>query len=285
MKTQIRILSVLITICLSACGDDDPKPQNPTTTPTVTMLTIPSGTFEMGTLYFDSDERPVRKITLTKSFLLSKYEVTQELWKAVLGNNPSYFAGDSLPVENVTWFEAINFCNEFSKKQGLTPVYTIINDSNIQWNTNANGYRLPTEAEWEYSCRAGTTTDFYTGNFSRNLVDTSYDRAGWYCSNADNKTHKVGLKQPNNFGLYDMHGNVWEWVWDWFSFWPGNDTSDWVVSERVKRSEAVYYTRIQRGGSFHCEGTGHYGRSAHRHFFDPKTTSPSFGFRIARSIP
>lgn len=269
---------------LFACCKDNETAQQPKRVPEVKMLTIPAGTFTMGTEFFDFDERPVRQITLTNSFLLSKYEVTQELWKEVMSVNTSFFQGDSLPVDNVTWFDALSFCNELSKKQGLSPVYTIVNDTVVQWNKKANGYRLPTEAEWEYACKAGTNTDFYTGNASRKIIDSALDKAGWYCSNSEGKTHRVGQKVPNSFGLYDMHGNVWEWVWDWFSFWPANDTSDWVVSERVQRYEPEYYQRIQRGGSFHCEGPSHYGRSAHRHFHDPNSAIPSFGFRIARSL-
>lgn len=281
---HLTITALVITaLLLNSCGEDQ-QTQQPDTAPSIAMITIPAGTFAMGTWYHDGDERPVRNVTISRSFLISKYEVTQHLWKKVMGDNPSYFLGDSLPVENINWFHAITFCNKLSQKVGLTPVYTIVNDTTILWNNQADGYRLPTEAEWEYACRAGTTTEFYTGPFSNSLIDSALDKAGWYCGNAQNKTHPVGKKIPNNFGLYDMHGNVWEWVWDWFAYYTPNDTTDWVVSQRQPIYQEPYYKKMQRGGSYDCEGPHHYGRSPHRHLTFPEIKAPSFGLRVARNI-
>jgi formylglycine-generating enzyme required for sulfatase activity len=130
------------------------------------MVLIPAGTFLMGSTDTEkdrtSDEGPQHQVTLTKSFYMGKYEVTQAQWQAVLGNNPSSFSGKpNNPVEKVSWYDCVSFCNELSRMNGLTPVY---NESSWTANWNANGYRLPTEAEWEYACRAGTSTRFYWGN-------------------------------------------------------------------------------------------------------------------------
>ncbi len=282
MKHLIICFCGAIALMLNSCAEEN-NAQQPDTPPAITMITIPAGTFAMGTWYENGHERPVRNVTISRPFLLSKYEVTQNLWKKVMGNNPSHFIGDSLPVEKINWFDAVTFCNKLSQKLGLTPVYTIVNDTTILWNKQADGYRLPTEAEWEYACRAGTTTEFYTGTFSNTLIDSALDKAGWYCGNSQNKTHPVGKKIPNNFGLYDMHGNVWEWVWDWFSYYTPNDTTDWVVSQRQPIYDEPHYKKMQRGGSYECEGPIHYGRSAHRHQTFPEIRTTSFGLRIAKN--
>ena len=146
------------------------------------MVYVTGGTFLMGSPDNepdrDSDERPQHRVTVP-GFSMGKYEITQAQWKAVMGTNPSYFKGDNLPVENVSWNDAKEFCSKLSQMTGKQ-------------------YRLPTEAEWEYACRAGTT-----GPYAGNL-----DAMAWYSNNAGFKTHPVGQKRPNAFGLYDMHGNV-----------------------------------------------------------------------------
>ncbi len=141
------------------------------------------------------------------------YPVTQYEYQRVMGENPSRFHGDDrLPVESVSWFDAIEFCNRLSGLEGLEPYYDI--DDIVRKHvrvSGGSGYRLPTEAEWEYACRAGTTTRWCCGDDPEQLTEHA-----WFGENSGSRTHPVGQKLPNAWGLYDMHGNVWEWCGDWF---------------------------------------------------------------------
>jgi formylglycine-generating enzyme required for sulfatase activity len=192
---------------------------------------------------------------------MGKYPVTQKEYQEVMGTNASNFKGDNLPVEQVTWYDAVNYCNRLSQKEGLTPAYTI-NGENVAWNYNANGYRLPTEAEWEYACRAGTTTPYYSGN--------SVANAGWYSGNSSNRTHPVGEKQANSWGLYDMHGNVG----DWYGGYSNNAQTD-------PRGAPSGSHRVGRGGS--CYYSAQYLRSAYRYKYTPSNQYDDIGFRLVRN--
>jgi tetratricopeptide (TPR) repeat protein len=214
----------------------------------------------------ESDEKPVHQVTVS-GFYMGKYEVTQKEYRELMGTNPSNFKGDNLPVENVSWHEAIEYCNKRSRKEGLTAAYTV-NGTNVTWNRNANGYRLPTEAEWEYACRAGTTTAYNTGA-------SINDNIGWYGDNSGDKTHPVGQKPANAWSLYDMHGNVWEWCWDRYG-----DYSSGAQMDPVGASSGP--DRVSRGGGWRDYAV--VARSAYRDPISPTFQSSSLGFRLARSV-
>ena len=225
-----------------------------------------------------SDEGPQHQVTISKGFWLGKYEVTQKEWVEVMESNPScYFKGDNLPVENVSWLDTIDYCNKRSEKEGLTPAYTV-SGSSVTWNKNANGYRLPTEAEWEYACRAGTSTPFSTGsNITTNQAN--YDGTYPYNGNAKGtylgKTWPVGSGMANAWGLYDMHGNVSEWCWYWD--WSGSYSSG---SQTDPTGASSGSNRVYRGGSW---GSGAWlVRSAYRDGFTPTTRGNLLGFRVLR---
>ena len=253
----------------------------------IELVWIPSGTFTMGSPtseYYRLDSETQRQITISKGFYMGKYEVTQEQYQAVTGLNPSNFLNNPAagevqrrrPVEMVTWYDAVEFCNKLSEREWLTKAYTItgrtpatgypITSATVTINWETNGYRLPTEAEWEYACRAGTTTAYNTGN-------TISDNTGWYTNNSNSITHEVGKKPPNAWGLYDMHGNVWEWCWDWYGTYTGGSQTD-------PRGAASGSDRVERGGSWVDSGRFH--RSAYRYYNYPNYRGSSIGFRLIR---
>ncbi|GHU23998.1 hypothetical protein FACS1894172_15730 [Spirochaetia bacterium] len=239
------------------------------------FVRIPGGTFTMGSpsseVNRDSDEIQHR-VTIT-GFSMSKYEVTQEEWSNVMGTNPSNFKGYNLPVENVSWYDAIEYCNARSRKEGLTPAYSRSGDS-VTWNRSANGYRLPTEAEWEYACRAGTTTPFSTGtNITTNQAN--YDGNYPYNGNAKGsyrrQTWAVGSGTANTWGLYDMHGNVWEWCWDGYGDYS-------TASQADPTGAASGALRVRRGGGWYNGARGL--RSALRGNYSPTSRDNYLGFRV-----
>lgn len=236
------------------------------------MLPIRAGRFPMGSATSSYDERPVREVIFQSAFQLSETEVTQAQYQAVMGRNPSYRSGaddaGNLPVEGVSWFDAVEYCNALSKREGRTACYQV-QDHNVTWPKACNGYRLPTEAEWEYAARAGQATE-YAGSDNLNAV-------AWTSSNSGGHPHRVGTRKANDWGLHDMSGNVWEWVWDWYEdSYTGAATTD-------PRGPSAGDYRVLRGGSFVSEAVS--ARVAYRFRLVPANRVSNAGFRLARSYP
>jgi len=217
------------------------------------FVLIPAGTFQMGSTTGDSDERPVHQVTISQPFYLGKYEVTQAQWQAVMGQNPSLFQGDpNLPVEQVWWDDVQEFIRKLNAKEGHTK------------------YRLPTEAEWEYAARAGTTTAYSFGDDATRLGEYA-----WYKGNAGERTHPVGKLKPNPWGLYDMHGNVWEWVQDWYQRYQSEAVTD-------PQGPDLGTHRSRRGCAWNnaaevCRSTNRYSSPGYRDDF--------LGFRLLQTAP
>ena len=212
---------------------------------TVAMVLVPPGTFTMGSPNGEEDDQPLHRVTISMPFYLGKFEVTQRQWTAVMGSNPSRFQGDDLPVEQITWGDAQEFLKRLNARTG-------------------GGWRLPTEAEWEYACRTGAEGD-YAGDL---------DAVAWYVENSRGRTHPVGSKRPNAGGLFDMHGNVLEWCQDWHASYTADDKLD-----PVKVSGGV--CRIVRGGSWNDDAEAC--RSGYRFWLAPDNANALIGLRLARN--
>lgn len=281
--SQIKFLAVALVLGVVLIGywvlapgsTSTPEPSKLTHTPTPTLMPtpsqgqktitnsigmefvlIPAGEFDMGSPEGEKDvtslERPVHNVKFSKAFYMGKYEVTQKQWREIMGNNPSYFKGDDLPVETISWNDVQEFIKKLNEKEGM------------------NKYRLPSEAEWEYAARAGTTTRYSFGDDESKLGEYA-----WYYANSGSKTHEVGQKKPNPWGLYDVHGNVWEWVQDsWHGSYTGapTDGSAWEGDGSI---------RVIRGGSWDY-GAGRC-RSADRNRYAPDGRLNNLGFRLLRA--
>ncbi len=250
----------------------DPSSRSITNTIGMKLVLIPDGKFLMGSPEGEGDgnEHPPHEIRITRPYYLGAYEVTQGQYKAVMGGNPSHFKGsDELPVETVSWLDAVRFCNNLSEREGRKSCYRI--EGGKVTIAGGDGYRLPTEAEWEYACRAGKTTRF---SFSND--ENALGQYAWYFANSDRRTHPVGEKRPNASGLYDMHGNVGEWCWDWFDhgYYKQSPVLDPQGPERAA-------SRVFRGGSWNDDAR--LTRSAFRYRYVPgNQLSSGLGFRVAR---
>ena len=233
---------------------------------------IPAGEFQMGSTEEDN-EKPRHLVTISRPFYLGVYPVTQCEYIQVIKQNPRCFPGNNrLPIESVSWFDAVAFCNELSRQEGLKPFFTINSEPVKVPDWNGPGYRLATEAEWEYACRAGTTTRFSLGDHENVLGEHA-----WYGKNSRSRTHPVGEKKPNPFGLFDMHGNVWEWCWDWSDLSYYNIESTSIDPKGPKTGKA----RVLRGGSWNNDALVF--RSASRNWDEPAVRNRYCGFRVART--
>ena len=234
------------------------------------MIFVQGGTFQMGSNNGGSDEKPIHEVYVS-DFYIGKTEVTQKEWNDVMGNNPSHFKGDNLPVEQVRWYDALEFCNKKSEQEGLTRCYTG-SLYNIKCNFNANGYRLPSEAEWEYAARGGNKSKGYKYSGSNNVGDVA-----WYKNDSDKKTHPVGTKKANELGIYDMSGNVWEWCNDWYNkkYYKNSPWNNPKGSSSGSR-------RVKRGGSVRFHSSSCF--TAVRSSYFPLYTYGIIGFRIVRSV-
>lgn len=306
-RIAIPLLTAFLLVILSGCNrvEQQPMPdsvQTPTqdivtpaesTSPDIAppedFVLISGGTFQMGSPESEAwrvEDEPAHTVTVS-GFYISQYEVTQAEYQSIMGVNPSTFSGDDLPVENISWEDAVQYCNARSTQEGLTPAYTVDGQS-ISWDRSANGYRLPTEAEWEYACRAGTETPFntetsisaeeanYWGHYPY-LIEENYFSQG----NLETKpgiyrqtTVAVGSFQPNAWGIYDMHGNVGEWVWDWY----GNYETDAQTDPTGPASGTL---RVNRGGGWNDFAKNL--RSAYRATLPPDSASFNLGIRLVRN--
>jgi formylglycine-generating enzyme required for sulfatase activity len=227
------------------------------------FVLIASGTFLMGSPEYEtgrSSDEIMHEVTLTKGFYMQKTPVTQGQWKAVMGNNPASFSdsGNDCPIESISW----NECQEFIRRL----------------NTGKNGiYRLPTEAEWEYACRAGSLTPLCNGEISGLYCahDPLLGVVGWYCGNSGRKSRPVAQKAPNVWGLFDMHGNVSEWCRDWYGEY-GSDTQTDPCGPKSGSGKVI------RGGSWFSNGKNC--RSASRFYWPPNSGSEFIGFRLLKEI-
>ena len=240
------------------------------------MILVPKGSFQMGSQPGDMDGRAdemLHTVTVSGDFLMAETEVTQLQYRNVMGlmgSNISVFKGDELPVESVSWFDAVAYCNQLSKIEQLPPCYQV-SGTDVAWKdgVRCTGYRLPTEAEWEYAARAPTGTK-YSGS-------DNPDEVAWYGSGAGNTTHAVKTKKANGRGIYDLTGNVWEWVWDWYV-----DKYE-LLSPTDPMCPASGSLRVDRGGSWRADAGNV--RVAHRSRYAPDSRDRNLGFRIVRSVP
>ncbi|OGU59845.1 MAG: hypothetical protein A2X64_04015 [Ignavibacteria bacterium GWF2_33_9] len=233
--------------------------------PALETVEIPIGNFNMGSLFGLKDEFPVHTITISKPIIASKFEINQFYYSQVMKTNPSMIKDYRLPVDSITWIKAIQFCNELSQIQELKPVYTIFGE-NVKFDTTANGWRLPTEAEWEYMCKAHDTTNYFTNE--------DLSKLGWFIMNSGLKSHPSGQKSPNAFGLYDMQGNLWEWCWDFYN-------SDYYGISPVQNPLGPISgeRHVARGGGY--DSGNSLCRASNR--FYPSNPIQSTGIRIVRT--
>ncbi len=285
MKPVFLRLITLVALVLCSCGDDSPNIFHVDIVSyldegrDIEMVSLPGGTYAMGSDLFPTmvivitdrgpdttfnTERPVHFVNLSP-FMISNTEITHEQYKVVMGLNPSRFVGmANMPVESVNWREAADFCNELSFMLGFSVCY----DQDYNCDFASNGFRLPTEAEWEFAARGGVDMEYSFGDDAAGMT-----RNGWYVGNSENKPSPVAYKEPNKYGLYDMHGNVGEWCQDKFAFYNCGAQND-----PVKTVGAAVY--VARGASW-GDAANECRSAARRAYFEDRAIS-TLGFRIVR---
>ncbi len=237
------------------------------------FILVEGGEFIMGSPSEEEgrfDNELQHKVRLN-TFEIQETVVTQEMWEQVTGKNPyENKEYGSMPITNVSWFDAVEFCNKVSELAGLQACYSKNENGNILCNWFADGYRLPTEAEWEYAAKGGNISKGYRFSGEDNL-----DEVGWYYDNSGGIIHRVKGKEPNELGIYDMSGNVWEWCWDWYgsSYYSGGETTD-------PKGPTTGSRRVLRGGSWSSDA--HYCHSAYRNYSYPSYSYTFVGFRVVR---
>jgi acetoin utilization deacetylase AcuC-like enzyme/formylglycine-generating enzyme required for sulfatase activity len=275
LVTAISCLMLSLLICPGCRRSQDAggAPEVIKTKSGLEMVIIRAGWFGMGNPKGTPDESPVHRVWVD-SFLMDKCEVVQEQFRKFQISDPSHFKNPNGPLDQINWTDAAMYCNERSLGEGLTPCY---DEETWDCNFAANGYRLPTEAEWEYACRAGTNSQYSFGDDARSLKDYA-----WFAANSSSKTHPVGQKKPNPRGLYDMHGNVAEWCNDFYS-------ADYYAQapERNPRGPREGKERVLRGGAWNSSAEAC--RSAYRasdpSLDDTCLANDAIGFRCVRSVP
>jgi formylglycine-generating enzyme required for sulfatase activity len=240
----------------------------------IEMVIVPAGSFTMGNDNGDDDEKPAHRVTVS-GFYMDRYEVTQKAYEALMGKNPAKFVDPDKPVERLSWSMAIKYCNLRSLKDGLQPCYDL---QTTECNFAANGYRLPTEAEWEYACRAGTSGAY---SFGQNPADLA--ARAWVESNANQTTHPVGKKQPNPWGLYDMYGNVAEWCNDRYGEKEYTQRAGDNPHGPAKGDERVLRGGSWRGGADRCRSSAR--ASETPGLADVCFGYEAYGFRCVRAAP
>ena len=230
----------------------------------IQMVQLPAGLLVMGQKDGQVDEQPMHEVNV-KSFLIDKFEVTQREYERLMGTNPSRWKSPNNPAEQVRWSDAARYCNARSEEEGLQPCFDLVT---WECDFSANGYRLPTEAEWEYACRAGTTTPRFFGTKLEKLK-----LFAWYKENSAGRPRPIGKKLPNPWGLHDMYGNVWEWCYDlydvdYYQMSPANNPQGTETGA----------TRVVRGGSW--DSPADQCRSAIRYHEDPGYVDICFGYDV-----
>ena len=319
MKTQSKhlfLLGLLAFVAIVATGCPHKSEPEPTPSSTIVQgmvkLELKGKSFQMGASYdgANSNEKPAHRVTFKRDIYMCDHEVTQAEWEAVMGNNPSYFQGkeadkkvadgevqENRPVESITWYEAVAFCNELTKKENITARavapkeidYVYFSDdtfttpytkddassNNLPYmKIDATGYRLPTEAEWEYAARGGIA-DTAKAVWAGTTTESELRNYAWYNDNSDSKTHEVKKKKANGYGLYDMSGNVFEWCWDWDGSYADEDATD-----PTGASSGSY--RVRRGGYWNHDAK--YCRASNRGYTMPSYRHYFLGFRLVRSV-